>query len=64
MKAEERQEAGEDYQDKINRLKEILEFETDDSNKYEMQKGIDNLTTENETCRNLSNTRRKAKEKK
>lgn len=48
LKAEERQEAGEDYQDKINRLKETLKFETDDSNKYELQKEITNLTAENE----------------
>ena len=48
LKAEERQEADEDYQDKINRLKETLKFETDDSNKYELQKEIANLTAENE----------------
>jgi DNA repair exonuclease SbcCD ATPase subunit len=48
LKAEERQEADEDYQDKINRLKETLKFETDDSNKYELRKEIANLTAENE----------------
>lgn len=54
LKAEERREADENHQDKMNRLKETLKFETDDSNKYELQKEMDNLTAEN--------TKRKYKE--
>lgn len=48
LKEEERKEEDDKYSDKINRLRGLLEFETDDSNKYEMQKEIDNLTAEND----------------
>lgn len=47
LKAEERAEADQGFEDKTARLKQMLAFETDDSNKYELQKEIDSLTAEN-----------------
>lgn len=34
------------YEDKVNRLKQMLNFEKDESNRYELQKELDNLKAE------------------
>ena len=46
MQSLDRSAEEEDFQDKINRLNAQLDFETDDGNRYELQKEIDNLTAE------------------
>ncbi len=48
LKALERQYEQEDFDDTINRLKARLMYETDDANKYELNKEIENKTTERE----------------
>jgi len=46
MQSLNRAEEEEDFQDKLNRLNAQLQYETDDGNRYELQKEIDNLTAE------------------
>jgi len=46
MQAMDRAAEEEDFADKIRRLTAQLEYEVDDSNRYELQKEIDNITAE------------------